>query len=265
MMRLLLGAADPRMAIAIWMRNVTAYAHTWKLNILPNFFEPVLYLVGMGVGLGAYLERGMQGQDYIAFIAPGLMAAAAMNGASFETTYNMFVKMTFGKIYDAYLCTPAEIEDVQLGELLWAVTRSMIYGVGFLVVVGAMSVFGYPILSSYWALLLPLGLLAIGALFGLIGQLFTSCIRVIDLYSFYFTLFLTPLFLFSGIFFPVSRFPLGEQIAWFTPLYHSVRLVRGLCHGGVGSTELVSALWILLASAILYRIVPGRLRRRFKQ
>ncbi len=94
MKSLILGNVDLRMAYAIWMRNVTAYAHTWKINLLPNFFEPILYLIGMGLGLGAYLERGMEGQDYIAFIAPGLMAAAAMNGASFETTYNMFVRMT---------------------------------------------------------------------------------------------------------------------------------------------------------------------------
>lgn len=260
-----LGAADPRMAFAIWMRNVTAYGHTWKLGLLPNFFEPVLFLIGMGIGLGAYLERGMGGQAYIAFIAPGLMAASAMNGSSFETTYNMFVKMTFGKLYDAYLCTPAEIEDVQLGELLWAITRALIYGVGFLVVVGTMTLFGLPLLTSPWALLLPLALALIGILFGLIGQLFTSLIKVIDLYSYYFTLFLTPLFLFSGIFFPVSRFPLGEQIAWFTPLYHCVRLVRGLAQGPLMAEHLVSLAWILAVSAVLYRVVPILLRRRFKQ
>ena len=103
------------MAVAVWRRNAAVYRHTWIKNILPNFFEPLLYLVGMGVGLGAYLQGELDGTSYITFIAPGLMAAAAMNGATFETTYNMFVKLHFGRLYDAFLCTPATLEDIAFG------------------------------------------------------------------------------------------------------------------------------------------------------
>ncbi len=253
---------DLRMAAAVWMRNLTVYRHTWVRNILPNFFDPLLYLVGMGIGLGAYLEQGMGGRAYVAFIAPGLLAAAAMNGATFETTYNVFVKLHFGRLYDAFLGTPAAVQDIVFGELLWAVTRAAIYGLAFLAILGGLTLAGYPILTSPLALLLPLEVALVGALFALIGLLYTSIVDVIDMYSYYFTLFITPLFLFSGIFFPVSRFPLGETVAWCTPLYHAVRLARGLAQGPVGWEHLVSALWMLVVAGALLLVVPGRYRGR---
>lgn len=256
------GDIDVGLATAVWRRNFTVYRHTWMLNILPNFFEPLLYLLGMGLGLGFYLREGLGGGEYLAFIAPGLMAAAAMNGASFETTYNMFVKMTFAKLYDAFLCTPCQLQDIAFGELMWAVTRALIYGCGFLLVLIGFTAAGYPILSGWAPLALPLALALVGALFALIGQLFTAVVTVIDLYSYYFTLWLTPLFLFSGIFFPVDRFPAGTEIAWCTPLYHAVRLVRGLCRSELGGAELVSAAWMAVLTLVLLWAVPRVMRRR---
>lgn len=259
------GDIDPGLAWAVFMRNAAEYRQTWFTSVLPNFFEPVLYLVGMGLGLGFYVAGGMDGQSYLAFIAPGLAAASAMNGASFETTYNMFVRMTFARLYDAYLCTPAQIQDIAFGELMWAVTRALGYGLAFLSVIGVMTVLGYPILTSPAGLLLPLALVLIGATFALVGQLFTSLIKQIDLYSYYYTLWLTPLFLFSGIFFPVERFPAGAAIAWCTPLFHAVRLCRGLAQGPLGSEHLMSTLWLLALALLLQALVPGRLRKRFWQ
>jgi lipooligosaccharide transport system permease protein len=253
---------DFRLAWAVLRRNATEYSHSWLTSILPNFFEPVLYLVGMGLGLGFYLSRGMEGQNYLAFIAPGLTAAAAMNGASFETTYNMFVRMTYARLYDAYLSTPAEIEDVAMGEILWAMTRGLIYGMVFLLVTAGMTVLGHPIITSPGVLLMPLAMVLIGATFALIGQVYTAMIRQIELYSYYFTLWLTPLFLFSGIFYPVDRFPGGEVIAWWTPLYHAVRLCRGLEQGPLGLEHLISAVWMLAACAVLWPVVPRLLRAR---
>ena len=253
---------DLRMSAAVWMRNVTVYRHTWVRNILPNFFDPLLYLLGMGLGLGAYMANGLDGTEYVAFIAPGLMAAAAMNGASFEATYNIFIKMNFARLYDAYLTTPADLADIAVGELLWATTRSLLYGCAFLGVLAGLTAAGFPILTSWGALLAPLAIALIGATFALIGMLFTSLIDVIDLYSYYFTLFLTPLFLFSGIFYPITRFPHGAEIAWWTPLYHAVRLTRGLCQGPLGWEHLVDALWLATVAAVLLVAVPRRMRRR---
>ncbi|MBI2933454.1 MAG: ABC transporter permease [Planctomycetes bacterium] len=254
---------DWRLAWAVWMRNFTVYRRTWTLNILPNFFEPLLYLVGMGLGVGFYVREGMNGvSTYLAFIAPGLMAASAMNGASFEVTYNMFVKLHFAKTYDAFLSTPVQIEDIVMGELLWAVTRALIYGLAFLVILAGFTLAGTPMLSGPGALALPLALALIGTLFALIGQLFTSKVNTIDLYSYYFTLWLSPLFIFSNVFFPVDRFPYGAQIAWFTPLYHGVRLTRGLAQSRFGTEELVSAAWMIAVCAALLWIVPRTYRRR---
>ncbi len=259
---MILGGVDLRMSAAVWMRNLTVYRRTWVRNILPNFFDPLLYLVGMGIGLGAYIEEGMGGRAYVAFIAPGLMAAAAMNGASFETTYNVFIKLHFGRLYDAYLGTPAAVQDIVVGELLWAVTRALLYGLAFLCVLGGLTVAGWPILTSPAALLLPFEVALVGALFALIGLTYTSLVDTIDMYSYYFTLFLTPLFLFSGIFFPVSRFPAGEMVAWCTPLYHAVRLARGLAQGPLGAEHAISAAWMAIVAAVLLAIVPGRYRGR---
>ena len=120
--------------LAAQRRRCTA-APGW-LNILPNFFEPVLYLLSIGIGVGAYITE-MGGMSYAAFLAPGLVCVAAMNGASFEVTYNIFVRLTFEKQYDAMLTTPIQPDDVLAGEMLWAVTRATIYGGCFFIVVAA--------------------------------------------------------------------------------------------------------------------------------
>ena len=124
---------SPRYALAVWWRNFAMYRRSWTLNILPNFFEPLLYLVSMGIGVGAYITE-MGGTSYLEFLAPGLVAVAAMNGASFEVTYNAFVRLNFEKTYESMLTTPIQPEDVLAGEILWAVTRAGIYGGCFFLV-----------------------------------------------------------------------------------------------------------------------------------
>ena len=116
-----------RHAAAVWRRNASMYARTWKWNILPNFFEPVFYLAAVGIGVGGYIEQ-MAGMSYVEFLAPGLVCVAAMNGASYEVTYNVFVRLNFEKAYDAMLTTPLDADDVLAGEVMWALTRSLIYG-----------------------------------------------------------------------------------------------------------------------------------------
>ena len=119
--------------LAVWRRNATMYARVWKMTLLPNFFEPVFYLSAIGIGVGSYIQE-MGGTSYAAFLAPGLVCVAAMNGASFEVTYNIYVRLNFDKTYDAMLTSPISADDVLAGELLWALTRVMIYGGSFLVI-----------------------------------------------------------------------------------------------------------------------------------
>ena len=124
---------SPRHAWSVWRRNATLYRRTWKFNILPNFFEPVFYLTAIGIGVGAYISE-IGGMRYIEFLTPGLLAVAAMHGASFEVTYNVYVRIHFEKAYDGMLTTPVGPDDILIGEVLWSMTRSLIYGGGFFVV-----------------------------------------------------------------------------------------------------------------------------------
>ena len=247
----------PSSAWRLWQRNAAIYRRTYKLNIVPNFFEPFLYLLAMGLGLGAYLSR-INGVRYLDFIAPGLVATAAMYGASFEVTFNCFVKMQFGKIYDAVMSTPLTIEDIGLGELLWSTTRSLIYGVVFL---GIASTFG--VVHSWWAILTPVAIAMTGLMFSVIGLSFTAVIPLIDYYTYYWTMFITPMFLFSGIFFPLDRLPGAiRTVAWFVPLHQSVNLMRSLILTGDIGAAGAAALWIAVLTAALFVLPMNLLRRR---
>ena len=246
-----------RSALRVWQRNATVYKRTWKLNILPNFFEPFLYLLGMGFGLGAYINE-MEGIRYIDFIAPGLLISSIMWGATLETTYNVFVKMNFDRIYDGILSTPVNPKDLALGELLWGATRGLIYGTAFFTI---LLLFG---MGQHWSILsiFPV-LFIIGFMFATIGLLFTSWIREIELFNYFFTLFLTPLFLFSGIFFPLSELPpLLQTIAWFTPLYHGVELSRAMFLQTWDQDLLIHLGWILLVTGLNTWIVLRSIHKR---
>ena len=245
-------------ALAVWRRNAAMYRRTWKLNVLPNFFEPVLYLLSIGIGVGAYITE-MGGTSYIAFLAPGLVCVAAMNGASFEVTYNIYVRLTFEKSYDAMLTTPIEPDDVLAGETLWAVTRSCIYGGCFFLVLALFGLTPFP--SAL--LVLPLVPL-VGLLFAAIGIAFTLRIPNIDLFSFYFTLFLTPLFLFSDVFFPLESFLSGRWlwVAELLPLLHPVRLARAAFHREVAPILLWDIAYLFGLSLLFLWWARGAMRRR---
>lgn len=250
-----------RYALSVWSRNFAMYRRTWKLNILPNFFEPILYLLSIGIGVGAYVSQ-MGGTSYVAFLAPGLVAAAAMNGASFEVTYNAFVRMNFEKTYASMLTTPIEPDDVLAGEVLWAVTRSLLYGGAFFLVVAAAGLAPMP--SSLLALpIVPLT----GLLFASLGIAFSLRIPSIDLFSYYFTLFLTPLFLFSDIFFPLEERLSGPWrfVAEVLPLLHPVRLMRAAFRGEASFILLFDLAYIVLLSAGLLLLASRATRRRLSE
>jgi lipooligosaccharide transport system permease protein len=234
------------------------YRRTWKLNILPNFFEPLLYLLSIGIGVGAYVDQ-MGGTSYVAFLAPGLVAVSAMNGASFEVTYNAFVRLNFEKTYESMLTTPIQPEDVLAGEMLWAVTRASIYGGCFFAAVAAVGLAPFP--HALWALpVIPLT----GLLFAALGFAFALRIPTLDLFSFYFTLFLTPLFLFSDVFFPLEERLAGRwlSVAEALPLLHPVRLMRHAFRGEADWRLAWDVLYSLAVSAALLALAARTIRRR---
>lgn len=250
---------SPRHALAVWRRNASMYARTWKWNILPNFFEPVFYLTAVGVGVGAYVQE-MGGMPYIEFLAPGLVCVAAMNGASYEVTYNVFVRMNFEKAYDAMLTTPVEAEDVVAGEVLWALTRAAIYGGCFYLIVAVSGLAPLP-----GSLVAVPALLLSGLLFSALGVSFALHVRTIDVFSFYFTLFLTPLFLFSDVFFPLEErlTPFWLAVAEALPLLHPVRLARA---SFTGNYDAATVAWdvgyVVVVSAVLLRFAARAASRR---
>lgn len=245
-------------AVSVWQRNLAMYRRTWMWNILPNFFEPVLYLASIGIGVGGYITQ-MGGTSYLHFLAPGLLCVAAMNGASFEVTYNIYVRLNFEKAYDAMLTTPVEPEDVLVGEILWAMTRACIYGGCFLIVI---ALFGLvpPLAALLVMPIIPLT----GLLFAALGIAFTLRIPNIDLFSFYFTLFLTPLFLFSDIFFPLKERLAGRWLwmAEVLPLLHPVRMARAAFRGDTSLLLLWDLAYMLLLSSLLLAWARRSVRQR---
>jgi lipooligosaccharide transport system permease protein len=248
---------SPRHAFAVWKRNAWVFSKLWKGALWPQFLDPLFYLVALGFGLGTYIAT-VEGVPYEDFIGPGLIASAAMWAASFETTYNVYLRMNETRLYDAILATPVEVQDLVAGDLAWSSTRSALYGTSFLIIVTA-----FGLISSPWALLIPPLVLIGGLCFSLIGYCFTALIPKIDLYSYFFTLVITPMFLFSGIFFPFDRLPdWAEVVAWFTPLYHLVEITRGLAMGPEGLAILGHTAWLLAVSAALFVIPVRALRAR---
>jgi len=247
---------SPRAAAAVWRRDLRVFSRAWRGTLLPQFLDPVIYLLAMGFGLGAYLAE-VNGIPYERFIASGLVASAAMWAASFESTWNVYWKMEEARLYDAMIATPLEPQDIVAGEAAWAATRATVYGTSFLVIVG---LFGF--IASPWAIALPLFVALGGLCFSMCGLAFSSLIPKMDYYSYYFTLFITPLFLFSGVFYPLDRLPDWVSIiAFLSPLHHLVEITRGMILGPELLSVLGHSAWLAVVTSLLF-LVPARAMRR---
>jgi lipooligosaccharide transport system permease protein len=243
--------------VKVWFRNWRVFRKMFWRAMVPTLFEPLLYLVGLGLGLALYIPK-ISGLSYLEFIAPGLVASSAMFGASYECTYYSFIRMKYEKVYDAMLATPLTIEEVIAGEILWGATRSLLTATVFL---AAVVLFGL-VKSPLVLLVFPVIFLA-GLLFGIIGMVYTAIIPDIGLFNYYFTLFITPLFLFSGIFYPVEALPeWAEKIAFLTPLYHVVEVCRGLSQGLVSQALFQSLAWLVLWVFLLFLVPIVLMKRR---
>jgi len=246
-----------RRAALLVERNAYVYRRTW-LVIFSGFFEPLFYLLGIGFGLGALIGgvTGPGGEviSYQLFVAPALLATAAMNGAIAESTFNVFFKLNYAKTYDAILSTPLGVGDVALGEITWALIRGGLYTIGFLVV---MVVLGLAV--TPWVVLAFPAALLIGFAFAAVGMAATSFMRSwqdFDLIQ----LVILPLFLFSGTFFPLDAYPDALRVVvQLTPLYHGVDLIRSLSIGVVGPGLLVHVAYLAVMGIAGLVVVSRRL------
>jgi len=243
---------------SVWQRNLDAFLRTYRVNFIPPFIEPVLYLLALGFGLGTYIET-VDGIPYPVFIAPALVSISVMYSSFFECTYSSFVRMYYQKTFDAIIATPVSIDEVIAGEMLWGATRGMIYATLMLPVLLLFGVVAMP--SSL--LLIPFAFLA-GLLFASIGMCFTAITPGIDALNYPSFLFITPMFLFSGTFFPLDLLP--EPIQYFAlaalPLTHVVSINRAITLPAFSPTNLFSLAWIAAATVLFFLLAIRLMRRR---
>jgi lipooligosaccharide transport system permease protein len=251
-----------RRASRMVQRNLLVYKHTWMV-IFSGFFEPVFYLLGIGIGLGGMIgEAG--GVPYGAFVAPGLLAASCMNGAISDGFFNIFFKLHFQKTYDGILATPMRVPDLAFGEMLWALGRGSAYAASFLgvlLLIGALG--GPPMILSWWAVLALPAAVLVSAAFAAIALCITSFVRKIQDFDVVIGLAVNPMFLFSGTFFPIDGFPAPFQwVIHLTPLFHGVELLRQLTTGAAGPAILAHAAWLALAGCGAFLIAMRRLEKQ---
>jgi lipooligosaccharide transport system permease protein len=243
-------------AFRVWQRHAKVYTKLYLSSIALNFVEPVLYLAALGLGLGAYVKE-INGVPYVNFIAPGIIASSAMFAATYECSYGTYVRMTYQKTFDAILATPVNVNDLIAGEMCWGATKSVLYGTIIMIVIAAFGLVPSPLLL----LVIPLLFLS-GLIFAEISLIFTALVPGIDSFNYFYTLFMTPMFLFSGIFFPIESLPaVVGKIAFFTPLYHLVNICRAFS-GGTPATALWDVAWIIAVVILLAPYSFKLLRRR---
>jgi len=252
----ILPGGGGRYALRLVERNVLVFrSQRGWLAIVTGFFEPLLYLAGIGFGVGALIGN-VGSARYPVFVAPALMASSAMNGAVNETTFNMFYKLRYLHLYDTVLATPLRILDVALGEMIWALMRSASYAASFVVV---MAVLG--LVVSPWAALAAPAALLISIAFAGAGVLTTTFMRSWQDFAVV-QVVLLPMFLFSATFYPLTSYPPALQtVVQLTPLYHGVHLLRGLTTGDVTLALLLDVLYLVAMALICVMLATRRLDR----
>lgn len=242
-------------------RNLLVYKYTWMV-IVSGFFEPLFYMLGIGLGLGAIVPP-IDGISYGAFVAPGLLASSCLNGAITDGFFNVHFKLHHQKTYDGILTTPMRVPDVAFGEMLWALGRGSIYAAAFLLVLFALgNATGGPLLLSRWALLAwPAAVLA-AASFSAMALCLTTIARKVQDFDMVMGLLVMPMFLFSGIFVPVAQFP--EMVQWImraTPLYHAVGLLRQLTTGSITMAIAGHLAYLVVGGIVAFCVAMCRLER----
>lgn len=247
--------------LRVWERNLVVYQKIWKVNFITPLLEPLFYIMAFGLGfsglIGTVRYAGLA-LSYTAFIAPALIATAVMWNAFFETTYGSFVRMYYQKTFDGMLSTPLSLEEIIIAEIVWSATKAVGAAAVMLLVLGVLGYVRFPL----GLLLIPVALLG-GLAFGAVGMFFTGIVPTIDMFNLPIFLFVTPMFLFSGTFFPVSNLPLWAQpVALVFPLYHLTELARCFSLGARETPPVLSILYLLLFFVIFAVLALRAMRRR---
>ena len=238
--------------LAVWRRNALVWRKLVVPSMLGNLADPMLYMLGFGYGLGAMMPS-VGSTSYIAFIAAGTVCSSTMMSATFESMYSAFSRMQMQRTWDAILNAPVALDDIVLGEAVWAASKSLLSGAAVLVVASALGLAAWPATLA----VLPVIFLT-GLAFASLGLVMTSLATSYDFFMYYTTLVITPMMLLCGVFFPTAQLPHALQLVTeFLPLTHAVEFVRAVMHGtmppraalnlGVLCLYTVAGFWLALA------------------
>jgi lipooligosaccharide transport system permease protein len=245
----------------VWFRNLITYRRIWKVNFLVPLLEPGFYILAFGLGfsglIGGVDYAGRQ-LSYTQFMAPALVATACMWNAFFETTYTSFVRMHYQKTFDGMLATPLSLEEIIVAEIIWAASKA---AAAVALMLAILIPLGY---ARFPGALMCIPLALVGGLaFAAIGMFFTGIIPTIDMFNLPIFLFITPMFLFSGTFFPVSGIPDWAGIlSLLFPLYHLVELTRFFCIGAMESNPIFNLGYLLGFTLVFGGLALWAMKRR---
>jgi len=244
---------------SVWYRHFRVYSQNLLSNGFPPFVEPLIFLAGVGLGLGRYIDQPMEGMRYVEYLGTGLLVTTAMFTSAFECSFGTFIRLEFQKVYDGMLAAPLSVRDLIAGEILWAGSKGLFFSFAVLCV---LSIFG--IAPMPYSLGAPLVGFITGLMFGSMSLFVASFVKTINHFNFYFTGFISPMFFFSGVVFPIDNLPAAVRpFAQVIPLTHSVKLVRAVCtndyHPGLWTSLAYAAIFITIFSILAVKRLKKRM------
>ena len=246
-----------RSITGLWLRHAVSFVRYWKFVITWVLIEPVIILVAVGFGVGKLVGSVDDGVSYAEFVTPGLIIGNAMFHALFETSWNAYNRID-NDVYETALTTPITITEITMGDILWAVTRSLLTVIGTAIVA---ALFGW--IEGWQAIGILIPAVMVGVTFGALGFLFSAVAPHTTFLTLVFTLVASPMFFFSGSFFPIEILPdWVEPVAWFMPLTSAVHIARGFTLGALDMSHLWAAVYMIAITAVIWPIAIYLLRRR---
>lgn len=243
----------------VFLRNLVSYKRFVVPTFLVSLVEPLFYLITFGIGMGAYMGQ-FGGKPYLYFLVPGVLVSSVMMSSTFECLYGTFVKMIHEKLYDSLIATPVSAEDAVAGDIAWAVFRGLVSGSLMMLVAILMGILPGSLISS---LLLLLLMIFVGILFASLAMIVTSVSPSFDFFNYYTELIITPMLFFSGVFFPLDRFPAWmKTLSNFMPLTHAVKISRAVFSGEYDSGLILNFLVILVLEMIAFYIGIKMMKKR---
>jgi lipooligosaccharide transport system permease protein len=246
--------------MAVWRRNLRVWRKLMVPSLMGNFGEPVIFLLGLGYGLGRLVGE-VDGMSYMVFLASGIVCSSALTAATFEGLYSAYTRLTQQLTWSAMLATPLTVDEIVFGEISWAATKAVINSAAILAVAA-----GLGLVTDARAVLVLPAILAAGMAFGGLAMIVTTVARSYDFFLYYFTLFMTPMMLLSGVFFPLDELPeVVARAAHGLPLAHVVALVRPLMTGSWPTAPLINLAVIAAYAGVSYWLAAAVARRRLRQ